>query len=202
HTLPGRSLVVRAKDAASLPCGLDRGVDDVVISRRNGQSDAPQLSRGQGAGSGPQPRPRRAAVGGFVNRALGAAVDQCVEVAAALPARGVDDIGVRRIERDVSDAGVFADAQDGLPRLAAVGGFVKAAIAARRPQRTLRGDVDDFAIARVDHYAANVFGFFQADLAEAASAVFGLVDSVAIADAALAVALARSDPNHRRDFRI
>src|SRR5262249_46088174 len=94
HTFPGRPLVGRAKDAASLPCGLDRGVDDVVISRRNGQSDAPQLSRRQGA---TQPRPRRAAVGGFVNRALGAAVDQRVEVAAALPARGVDDVGVRRI---------------------------------------------------------------------------------------------------------
>src|SRR5262245_27004776 len=202
HTLPGRSLVVRAKDAASLPCGLDRGVDDVVIGRRDGQSDAPQLSRRQAAGGGAQPRPGRAAVGGFMNRAIRAAVDQCVEMAAALPTRRVNDVGVRRIERDIGDAGVLAEAQNGLPRLAAVGGLVKAAIAARRPERPLRGDVDDFAIARVDHYAANVFGFFQADLAEAASAVFGLVDSVAIADAALAVALARSYPHHRRVFRI
>src|SRR5262245_25708487 len=80
HTLPGRPLVVRAKDAATLPCRFDRGVDDVVIGRRNGQSDAPQVSRRQGAGGGAQPRPRRAAVGGLMNRAFRSAVDQCVEV--------------------------------------------------------------------------------------------------------------------------
>src|SRR5215475_5213316 len=202
HTLPGRPLVVRAKDAASLPCGLDRGVDDVVISRRNGQSDAPQVTHRQSTRSGPQPGPRRAAVGGFVNRALGAAVDQRVEMAAALPARRVNDVGIRRIERDVGDAGVFADAQDGLPRLGAVGGLVQAAITARGPQRPLRGDVDDLAVARVNHDAADMFGLFEADLAEAAAAVLGFVNPVAVADAALAVAFARPDPDHGRVFRI
>src|SRR5262245_37275946 len=106
-----------------------------------------------------------------MNRALRAAIDQRVKVAAALPTRRVDDVGVRRIECDIGDAGVLADGERSLPGLAAVGSLVQAAIAARRPQGALRGDVDDTAIARADHYSANVFGFFQADFAEAASAV-------------------------------
>src|SRR5262249_17295892 len=60
----------------------------------------------------------------------------------------------------------------------------------------------DFGVARIDRDAADVFGFFEADLAETASAVFGLVDSVTVADAALAVAFARAYPDHRRVFRI
>src|SRR5262245_9369343 len=137
-----------------------------------------------------------------MNRALRPPVDQSVKVPAALPTRGVNDVRVRRIERDVGNAGVLAEAQDGLPGLAAVGGLVQSSIAARRPERPLRGDVNDFAVARVDRYAANVLGFIQADFAEAAPAVFRLVNAVAITDAALAVALPRSYPNHRRVFRI
>src|SRR5262249_50304157 len=139
--------------------------------------------------------------GGLMDRALRPSVDQREEVAAPLPTRRIYYVRVRRVERDVGDAGVLADAQDGLPRLAAVGGLVQAAITARRPERPLRGAANDFAGDRVIHLAADVLGFFEAALGEAPSTVLGFVYAVAIADAALAVAFACADPERRGVLR-
>src|SRR5207253_7121363 len=95
----------------------------------------------------------------------------------------------------VGDAGVFADVEDLLPELAAVGGLVEAAVATGRPERALRGDVDDIAVARIDDDLADVLGFGEADVLPRLAAVVGAVDAVAIADATLAVVLAAADPD-------
>ena len=68
------------------------------------------------------------------------------------------------------------------PGLAAVGGLVEAAVAARRPQRALRGDVDRVAVLRVDDDAADVLGALEADVRPRPAAVLALVDAVAVAD--------------------
>src|SRR5258708_38622474 len=54
------------------------------------------------------------------------------------------------MEREIVRAGVGADRQTSLPRLPAVDGLVDAAFAARREQRSLRGDVHDVRVPRVD----------------------------------------------------
>ncbi len=77
-------------------------------------------------------------------------------MAAALVRGSVEDVGVARVHDYVGDAGVFADIERLRPRLAAVGGLVKAAIAARAPERALRSNVDDVGIARVNQDAGDV----------------------------------------------
>ena len=83
----------------------------------------------------------------------------------------------------------------GGPGLAAVGGLVQAALAAALPERARGRDVHDVGIARVHHDARDVLGELEAHVAEGASAVFALIDAVAVGDAALVVVLAGADPD-------
>ena len=168
------------------------------LRRRDGQADAAQVLGGQ---AGLELRPGGAAVGRFVDGALRAAVDQRPDVPAALVGGGEQHVGVARIEDDVGDAGVLADGQHLLPGLAAVGGLVQAAVAARPPERSLGGDVDDVGVARVDDDLADVLGLLQAHVLPDLAAVVGAVDAVAVADAALAVVLAGADPDDVRVLR-
>ena len=78
-------------------------------------------------------------------------------MAAALPGGGEQDVGVGGVDGDVGDSGVVADFEGLLPGFSTVGGFVESALAAGSPQGSLRGDVDDVRIARVDGDAADVF---------------------------------------------
>ena len=133
-----------------------------------------------------------------VNRRAGAAVDDGPDVATALIAGRDEHIGVARIEHDIGDAGVVVDLQNLVPRLAAVGRLVESAIAALLPERPLRRDVDRVRIARVDQDFADVFAGLEADIPPRLPAVGALVNAVAVADAALAVVLARADPEHTR----
>src|SRR5262249_31476430 len=142
--------------------------------------------------------PGVAAIARFVESALGASVDECVNVAAALPGGGEHHVGVVRRLGNVGSAGVFADGEDGLPGLAAVGGFVEAAVAAGAPERTLRSDEDYVGIAGIDENPADVLALFESHVTPGFAAVVGAVDAVSIADAALGVVFAGADPDSRR----
>src|SRR5262249_49534428 len=146
--------------------------------------------------------PRLAAVGRFVQGALGAAVDQRPDVAAALVGRGEEHVGGARGEHDVGDAGVVADRQHLVPGATAVGRLEQAPVAAGPPQRPLRRHVHGVGAARVDDDPADVLGGRQADVLPRLAAVVGAVDAVAVADAALAVVLAGADPDHVRVLRV
>jgi hypothetical protein len=193
--LPTLPAIRRAEDAAPPLLRLDRRVEDVRVRGRDGEADATEVARGQAR---PDLLPRRARVGRFVERAFGAAVDERPVVSASLVGRGVDGVGVVRIDYDVGDAGVLADVERALPRLAAVGRLEEAAVAARPPERPLRRDVDHVGVARINHDATDVLRLFQADVAPRLAAVLRLVDAVAVGDAALRVVLARPDPDDER----
>jgi hypothetical protein len=78
------------------------------------------------------PRPTRpiSTVGRLVDAAFGAAADQLSDRTSPLVGRGVQHVWVLRIHDQIGHAGVLADREDGLPRLAPVGGLVETTIAA------------------------------------------------------------------------
>src|SRR5215470_2657649 len=94
----------------------------------------------------------------------------------------VNRVRIVWIDGDVGDACVLADAENALPGLAAIGGFVEATLAARSPQRTLRCDVNDVRVFRIDRDAADVFGSSESDVAPRAPAVVRFINSVAVRD--------------------
>ena len=189
---PAFSTVVRAEKAALAPGGLDRGVENIGIDRRDRQADAPLVAVGKPLVDLP---PRLAGVGRSVEARLGPAVDQRPDVSPALVGGGIEDVGIPRIEQDVGHARVLADREHGLPGLAAVGGLVQPPVAARFPERSLSGHVNHIRVPRVDEDLGDVLRAFQPHLGEAGAAVDGFVKSIAIAHAALAVVLAGAHPH-------
>src|SRR5579859_241724 len=121
---------------------------------------------------------------------------------AALVSGGIHHVGFYGVDGHVYHAGVFADVKHVLPGFAAVGGFIKAAVASRPPKRTFSGDKHNVAVTRVDGDATDVLGLLQAHVRPAFAAIFRAIDAIAITDAALAVALAASHPHHAGIFRI
>src|SRR6185436_12593186 len=103
-----------------------------------------------------------------------------------------------RVHHHVGDAGLVADLEDALPGAAAVVRAIEAAVAAVLPQRALRGDEDAVGVGVVDEDLADVLGILEPDAVPAGAAVGGLVDAVAVADAALAVVLAGAHPDDER----
>ncbi len=191
---PGLPAIFGAKKAAFAACRLDRGVEDVGIDRRDGQADPPLVAGGKSLVDLP---PGRSRIGRAVQSRLGAAVDQGPDMPPPLIGRGIKQVGIPRIEHDVGHAGVGADGQDGLPRLAAVGRLVEPSIAARHPERPLRSDIDDLRVTRVDHDPGDVLRGFQADPGKTRPAINRLVEPVAVPDAPLAVVFASADPDHQ-----
>src|SRR6266850_2224225 len=100
------------------------------------------------------------------------------------------NIGIAWIHDHVGNAGVLADLDEAGPILAAIGGFVEAAITAAFPQGSRGGDINNVAIARVDENFRNVLGLAQAHVVPGAAAILALVHAVTIGDAALIVVLA------------
>ncbi len=191
--------VVRSEEAALAALRRDQRVDRVRILPVDADPDPADLDRRQPLG---QLRPLRAAVGRLVEPALGTAADQLSDRAAPLIRRGVEDVGVLRIHRDVGDAGVGADRQHRLPRLAAVGRLVEAAVAAGAPQRADGADVDDVGVARIDEDVLDVLGVLEPHARPRLAGIGRLVDAVAEADAALVVVLARAEPDDVGVLRI
>src|SRR5262245_26682425 len=113
----------------------------------------------------------------------------------ALIRRGVHHVRVSWIEHDVSDAGVLADLEHRLPRLAAIRSLIQAAVAARRPQRTLRRDPHDVGVARVDRHTADLLGPLETDAPPRRAAVDALEHAVARRRAPEIRILARRQPH-------
>ena len=143
--------------------------------------------------------PRLAGIDGAPQRALRSAVDHAEVAALALVRGGQQDVGILGIHDHVGAAGVFADFDEALrPCLAAIGGFVEAALAAAFPERPRRRDVDHIRIARVHHDTRDVLGCLEAHVLPGAAGVFALVDAIAKGDAALVVVFAGAHPDNRR----
>src|SRR5205823_1406852 len=90
--------------------------------------------------------------------------------------------------------GILAHGQDLLPGLAAVGRFVESPVAARAPERALRGDVDGVGVAWVDHDAPDMLGRLEAHVVPRLCAILRLVHAVAVTNAPLRVQLSCADP--------
>src|SRR5262249_32982744 len=161
-------------------------INHIQIAGRQGQPDSAQVFRGQ---AGFDLVPRLAAICGAVNGAFRPAVDQRPDVPPSLIRRSQEDVGIARVQGDIGDAGVFADVEDEVPGLAAVGRLVKAAVTSWAPKRSLGGDVDRVRIAGIDQDLPDVFRVFEADVFPRLAAVGGFVDAVAVSNAALAVVL-------------
>ena len=141
-------------------------------------------------------------IGRLVEAALGPTANQLSDRAPALIGGGVKDVGILRIHRDFGDAGVGADREHRFPRLAAVGGLVQPAVAARRPQRPDRADVDNVRVAGIDEDVLNVLGVLEPHPLPRLARVGGLVDAVAEGDAPLVVVLAGAEPDDVRVLRV
>src|SRR5207244_3218624 len=126
-----------------------------------------------------QLRPETLTVDALPQRAAGAAAVEAAAAPAPLITRCINNVGIRRIERDVGEAGVFVDVFDLAPRPPAVGRLVDAAIRTGAEEVTGRGHVDRFGILRVDHDARDRLRLPQADVRERLAAVGRLVDAVA-----------------------
>ena len=189
---PALAPVGRPVEALVLRRGLDRGVDDARVDGGDGQADFADIAGGE---PDRELAPGLAGVLAFVDARFGAAADERGDAAAALIGGGVDDVGIGGVELGRSDARVFGDREDEGPGLAAVGGLVEAALAARGPERALGRDVNDVGIARVDQDPADVLGLGEAHVGPGLAAVQALVDAVAEADMASADVLARAHPD-------
>src|SRR5262249_49421510 len=90
-----------AGDGALLVGGLGDGLHHVGVGRGDGQADAADLALRQAAR---QLAPRLAAVGGLVQPAFGAAIDERPDVPPPLVGGGDQRVGVARVEDHVGDA--------------------------------------------------------------------------------------------------
>src|SRR5205823_5943443 len=125
---PGGAAVVGAVEAALL--GFNEGVDAARVGRGDGDTDLAPGARRQAVVLGLvlQVLPTVAAVAGDVQAAAGAAGGHLPRLAAGLPQPGEEEARVVRVQADVAGAGVGVLLEHLLPRLAAVGGAVDAAL--------------------------------------------------------------------------
>ena len=72
--------------------------------------------------------------------------------------------GLRGSSLHVVHAGPVVYVKHAAPGRAAVGRLVETTLTALAPERTLRRDVDDVGVARVNQDAADMFAFLEADV--------------------------------------
>src|SRR5207244_4124574 len=122
-----------------------------------------------------------------VKAAAGTATGHLPGPAAGLPHAGEKNARVGGIEADVATAGVGVLDQDALPKLAAVGGAVDAALRARAKGVAQDRGKCDIRIGRVNDHRADL-PLLLPDLLPGFARVGGLVDAVARCDVAANVA--------------
>src|SRR5439155_22396433 len=111
-----------------------------------------------------------------------------------LPHAGKEDPRIARVDRDVGAARVLVDEQRALPRPAAVGRPVHAALELR-PVRVAEGAGEhDVGIARIDHDASDASRRLEAGARPGLARIRGFVDAVADRDVAADERLARAGP--------
>src|SRR6185437_14084373 len=110
-------LSIALRRAAAGDFRFDRRVNDVRARAAHIETDSSHIAFGQAFS---KLRPRIAAVDAFPDAAAGTTADIGVWTTLTLQRRGVDNVGIPRIEDDVGEAGVRVDALYVLPALAAV----------------------------------------------------------------------------------
>ena len=173
--------------------GLDHGVDDLGIARRDRDADAPLHRLGKAVAL--ELGPGGAGVGALPERAAGAAALQEVRPAHPLPARGVERAGIRRVHRHVHEPRLVADELDELPGLAAVGGLVEPPLGVGVPDGAQRRDIHGVRVGGVHHDAADRLGLLQAHRLPGEAAVGALEDSLAGRERIARVGLAGAGPD-------
>src|SRR5204862_7316292 len=93
--------------------------------------------------------PRGAASARLVDRAARATAVEAKRTATTLIGRGVECVRIAWIHRDVRRARQAVDVEELAPRAAGIRGLVDAAIGARFPEISHRGDVRDVAVRGV-----------------------------------------------------
>ena len=189
--LPALAAVLRDPGSAFASGEFDGRVDDVRALGGDGQAD---LAHVLGRQSVLELAPGRSAVDRLVDAGLRSRVHQRGHRAVALVRRGVEHVGVARIEQDVGDPGPGSGGQHGLPGHAVVGRAEEPTLAALGPERALGCDEDHSAPARVDQDARDVLGLLEAELLEALAAVAAPVHAVAVPDVPTTDVLTRTDP--------
>ena len=96
-----------------------------------------------------------------------------------LPGSGEQGIGVVGIHGEAGTAGIGAGEERAGPGLAAVGGFVDAALLLRTGEASRGADIDDVGVGGVDDNAGDAAGFVEAHVGPGGAGVGRFVDAVA-----------------------
>ena len=174
---PRRSGIVGTKDAAVVR--FDEGPDPVGIGRRNGDPDLAEKTLRQPGPAG-DVGPGIAAIRRLVEAAIRAAALQAVRGPLDMPERGVEYVGIGRIEDEVDRAGLITLVENPLPGLAAIARSIDAPLFVGPKDMAQGRDVDQIGIARVDTHSANVAGVLQPHPSPGPPGVSRAVDAVPV----------------------
>ena len=130
-----------------------------------------------------------------MNRCFWPAVHQDGHIAQPLPGHRVDYIRVAGVKVHLVDPGVVTATQDLVPGIAAVGGFVQAAVATAGPERSLGRHVNRVGVLGVYPDHADMFRLLQAHIGPGLATIQALVDTVAVTDVATGDILPAAHPN-------
>ena len=191
HALPGFPAVLRAIHARVL-LRFDGGIDAARPAARHGDANSAQAV-GARRQAFRQLAPRVAAIRGFVEPAsrrvdhFAVARREDERLAAAnLPRRnprrpeiGINDLWIRRIEDQISRAGVFVLVENLLPTQPAVGRTKNAALRIRAIRMSDGRDKNAIRVARIDQNGRNLLRVAQAKMSPRLPAVGGFVNPLA-----------------------
>ena len=182
---PALAVVVAAVQAGPARAGLDERPDPPGTGPRDGHAvlaeQAPAFAAGQAAAAG-QFLPGVAAVERPPQSAARAAAVQVPEAASRVPAGGVDDARVQRVERQVHGAAVGVAVEHLLPVRAAIARAVDATLLVRAEGVAERCHEDEVGVGRVHADATDVPRVPQADVLPGAAGVARAVHAVAPRD--------------------
>ena len=175
-------------------------VEDVRVLLVDVEADPALRRRRQAAG---EFRPRLPAVGGLVDAAGDAVLEQLPRPALHVVHRRVKRVGLSPVDDQIDRAGLVVDVEHLRPGLPSITCLEHAAFLAGRPQASHRRDVDNVGIGRVDDDAADLPGFLQPHPLPRLAGVGRLVDAVARVRDADARGVPGADPHdvlvRRRD---
>ena len=159
--------------------GFDEHPNDVRIDRRDGDIALAHELIGQAIA---EFLPGGAPIRGLVDAAFVRAGDDGPRLAFATPHRGVQRVGIARLELDVDGAGGVGDIEDALPCLGAVCGTVEATVVGGLERVADGSHEGNVGVGRMNADAADVADGREADVLPRLARVGGLVDAVANGD--------------------
>src|SRR5271167_4207832 len=111
-----------------------------------------------------------------------------------LPHRGVDDVGIRRIDLDIGPAGVLVLGNDSLPGFSTVGRAIDSTFFTGAIRVAEHGSKNTIGIARIDGQRGNLLSVDEAaEMSPGFAGVGGLVDAVADGEIGAVQSLAAAD---------